>query len=121
VLATNAFIVFVVPLAWHWAAVCVQLGAALALVLALRPRLGRTVPPIAAAVPLAFHVFFVVAGLISGAVLRPPTLLAVSALALGLCLWLHAGTWLAVASGARAAGPRGRAGDRRATSAGPSR
>jgi len=90
VLATNQFIVFIVPAQWYKMTVFGTLGLALLLVLFWHPDLA--VKPLslpAGVVPLAFHAYFLAAGLISGAALQPPWILVVSATMFGLAAMLH--------------------------------
>ena len=91
VLATNHFIVYVVPRRWYKATVFGTIGAALLLVLVLQPRLDADrIHPSAFWVPLSFHLYFLVTGLISGVIFDPPWILLVSAVMLILALILHA-------------------------------
>ncbi|MEI8166056.1 MAG: carotenoid biosynthesis protein [Chloroflexales bacterium] len=97
VLASNRLIIALIPLGLYLPAVAVLLGGALALVLALRP----TVRPggdgwLSLAVGLSFHLYFLGAGLLSGAILQPPVLLVVSLALLGLMRWLHRGDMAAL-------------------------
>jgi hypothetical protein len=90
VLATNAFITGIQSEAASLGAIAAVLGGALVLMLALRPRLHvRPVPRLAAWAPLVFHAYFLAAGLISGAILRPPFLLLVSLAMIAVALALH--------------------------------
>ena len=89
VLATNAFIAFIIPFAWHGPLVAATLAAALGLVLAQHVVLPRASPVPAWTVPLGFHLYFLIAGIISGAILNPPVLLVVSLSMLALSLFLH--------------------------------
>ena len=77
VLATNWFIVFVIPWQWHGVAVAALLLGALGLVLALHPHRTRPLQTVARAVPLAFHLTFLGLGIVSGAIFHPPLLLLV--------------------------------------------
>ena len=90
-----------ITLNWYLPTVVLTLGAALGLVLALRPRLlERPAHPLAFWVPFGFHGYFLAAGLLSLAILRPPILLIVSLAMLALALVLHrvtAGQWLSKA------------------------
>jgi hypothetical protein len=91
VLGTNALIVYVLhPIGLYKVSVAVVLGGALVLVLALRPRLHvRKAGWLATAVPAAFHIYFLLAGMISGVIFAPPFLLVVS-VAMLLAAWaLH--------------------------------
>jgi len=99
VVVTNALIVSVVPRAWYVPIVFSTLGGALWLILALRPRFyTRAVDPLVFWVPFAFHLSFLVAGLISRAILNPPALLLVSMVMAGLALYLHRPTVLGIGS-----------------------
>ncbi len=81
VLATNAFIVFVVPRAWYGWTIGVTLFTALGLVMAQRPRLSRRpASPLVRWTPAVFHGYFLIAGLVSGVIFHPPVLLGVSLL-----------------------------------------
>ena len=98
ILAMNSLIASLPP-AWYVPTIGLTLGVALALVLSLRPRLARDpADPIAFWVPFGIHIFCLAAGLLSGALLRPPVLLLVSGAMLALALLLHR----------RAFAPRGR-------------
>jgi hypothetical protein len=90
VLATNRLIVTLYLLGLYMAGVALVLGGALVLVLTLRPRLfpgGDTW--LSLVVGLGFHLYFLIAGLLTGVILQPPALLAVSLAMLGLTLALH--------------------------------
>jgi len=89
VLATNAFIAFLIPLAWHGLLVAATLAVALGLVLAQRVVLPSISPVPAWAVPLGLHLYFLIAGIVSGAILNPPILLVLSLTMLALSLYLH--------------------------------
>ncbi len=91
VVGTNALIVFILyPAGLYLPAIGLTLGGALALILALRPRLhvGK-IGRVATAVPTAFHLYFLLTGLISGAILHPPILLLVSLLMAAVAWALH--------------------------------
>ena len=61
-----------------------------ALVLSWRPRfLVRPTPALVFWVPFAFHAYFLLAGLVSGVILRPPFLLGMSLAMLALTLYWH--------------------------------
>ncbi len=115
VLGTNALISFVLlPAGLYEVSVAVVIGGALLLIVALRPKLhvpqggvvetgtstalsagtstalsAGTSTALSAGVPAAFHLYFLLAGLISGAVFNPPFLLFVSLLMLGVAWVLH--------------------------------
>ncbi len=100
VLATNLFITVAVPLSWVPYVVPGFILAALALVLFLKPaHLPGAIPLPALVVPLVFHLCFLIAGLVSGALLDPPILLAVSLAMLAAALWLHRRGWAALRKG----------------------
>lgn len=90
VLATNAFIVYVVPDQFYEITVGLTLSIALILVLWQTPKftMQRADPP-AFWVPFGFHAFFLAAGLLSGVILNPPILLVVSMLMFTIALYLH--------------------------------
>ena len=87
VLLTNAIIVFLIPWSWTLAVVITVILGAVALVLSLRPRLKTTLPLLARLTPAAFHSYFLLAGLISGALLHPPQLLLLSLFWAGVWWW----------------------------------
>ncbi len=90
VLSTNRLITAYVGESIRPLVVVLTLGTALVLVLALRPRLRtRPLPKLVLWTPAGFHVFFLGAGLLTGVILQPPVLLAVSVLMFGLTLWVH--------------------------------
>jgi hypothetical protein len=88
VTGTNAFITGVVSPNGHLVTILVLLGTALSLLLWLRPKFSvdRLALP-AFLVPLCFHAYFLSAGLLSGALIRTPFLLAVSLAMLFLALY----------------------------------
>ena len=90
VLLTNHFIVSIVPRQWYEATIVLVIVGALALVLALRPRLVSL--PLSAPskwTPWGFHLFFLAAGIISGVIFHPPALLVVSLLMAAIAWRLH--------------------------------
>lgn len=90
VLATNALISFAVPPFLREPLIALTLGSALLLVLFLRPRfLIHSVDPLVFWVPFSLHASFLIAGLISGVILRPPLLLVVSVAMIVLTFYLH--------------------------------
>ncbi len=91
VLLTNEFIVHIVPRPAARPVIFVTLGTALAIVAALRPKFdsGR-MNSTSFAVPAAFHLYFLIAGIVSGVVFRPAWILAVGLTMFALALWLHA-------------------------------
>ena len=90
VLATNRIITRVVPDDLRLPTVAATLATALVVVPALRPRLPASpLPAPARGVPLALHVYSLGVGLVSGAALRPPALLAVRLAMLLVAAVLH--------------------------------
>ena len=90
VLGTNWLITGPVPDTIQPQVVWGTLLAALFLVRILRPRLHQTKsPPVVFWVPFAIHIFYLAAGLLSGAFADAPFLLLVSLVMLALALWLH--------------------------------
>lgn len=94
VTGTNAFITGVVSPNGYQATIALTLGVALSLVLWLRPKFN-VLPGdrLSFWVPLGFHAYFLGAGLLSGAILRPPFLLAVSLGMFTLALYWHRAIW----------------------------
>ena len=105
VLATNALITFVIPWTYTGITVSITLAAALAYVLAGRPRFYLTpVPSLVFWVPLLTHLYSLFAGLISGVILEPPALLFISILMIAIAFYLHRPTIrLILAPGVKAA------------------
>jgi hypothetical protein len=96
VLTTNYLITAVVPRPWSQEVIVFTLVAALVLVFVQRPRIHlRPLPALVFWVPFGFYLYFLVTGLLSGALLAHPFLLLVSLAMTGLALWLHwpALTW----------------------------
>ncbi len=98
VLITNRIITSISSDLVHYAAIIAVLGGALLLVLGLRPKISAAARgAFVFLVPFGFHIYFLAAGLISGAVLHPPFLLLVSMTmslaALGMH-WNALKTWL---------------------------
>ncbi len=89
VLVTNALIVYWVPRALYEITVAGVLFGALVLVLAQRPRLTQRPGPLAGQVSLITHAYFLAVGLISGVILQPAVLLAVSLLMTGIALYVY--------------------------------
>lgn len=93
VLATNEIITGLVPDAIQSEVVGGTLLVALFLIRAMRPRLNQTeLPTLVFWVPFGFHIFFLAAGLFSGAFAPAPFLLLVSLAMLALGIWLHGPT-----------------------------
>ncbi|MEN8242786.1 MAG: carotenoid biosynthesis protein, partial [Chloroflexota bacterium] len=94
VLCTNALIVFIVPRQLYEITIGLTLGSALLLVLWQRPKFtGHPAAPPAFWVPFGFHAYFLAAGLLSGYILDPPILLAVSLMMFSISLYLHRFVW----------------------------
>ncbi|MCP5097507.1 MAG: carotenoid biosynthesis protein [Chloroflexi bacterium] len=91
VLGTNALIVFILhPAGLYEVSVAVVIVGALLLILALRPKLRvNEVAMVGTAVPLAFHLYFLLAGLVSGALFNPSFLLLISILMLVIAWFVH--------------------------------
>jgi hypothetical protein len=90
VLGTNSLISFAVPFEHHDAVVLVTLILAIVLITSLRPRFYLThAPALVFWVPFLTHLYLLVAGLISGAILDPPVLLAVALVMLNIAFYLH--------------------------------
>ena len=91
----NTFIRGIVSSNGFLATILVALGVALSLMLWLRPKLNLVpLSPLAFWVPFGFHAYFLMAGLLSGALFRPPFLLGVSLAMFLLALYWHRATWL---------------------------
>lgn len=98
VLITNRIITSISSDLVHYAVLIAVLGGALLLVLSLRPKITTAHQrAFVFLVPFGFHIYFLTAGLVSGAVLHPPFLLLVS-LSMGLAAlrlhWNALKTWL---------------------------
>ena len=90
VLATNAFIVFIVPARLRNLVIGLVIFVALGAILYLRPKFYQTpVPAPAFWVPFVSHLYFMIAGAISGVILEPPFLLFMSMLMFVTALSLH--------------------------------
>ncbi|AKB18496.1 hypothetical protein MSWHS_1633 [Methanosarcina sp. WWM596] len=90
VLITNELITNIPNDLIHYATIAAVLGGALLLILALRPEISvRPQAAIVFLVPLGFHAYFLIAGLVSGAILNPPFLLVVSIVMSIIALGLH--------------------------------
>ena len=93
VLCANAFIVYVVPRQFYELTVGFPLASTLLVVLLHRPKLaGRPPDTPAFWVPFGFHAYFLAAGLLSGTILDPPVLLAVSVIMFLISLYVHRST-----------------------------
>jgi hypothetical protein len=90
VLSTNTLIANYIPRELYESTVFAVLGTALALVILARPDVDQSsVPPVAALVPLGFHVYFLIAGLLSDVFAQKPVLLFVSVLMTLIAIALH--------------------------------
>ena len=89
-IAMNTLMTMDIPELSYIPTIALMLGMALALVFWLRPRFSLDQSdPLVFWVPFAFHVYFLVTGLLSGVILRPPLLLLVSVMMLVGALHLH--------------------------------
>ncbi|HEX3036743.1 MAG TPA: carotenoid biosynthesis protein [Thermodesulfobacteriota bacterium] len=90
VLITNELITNIPNDLIHYATIIAVLGSALLLILALRPEVSvQSHDAFAFLVPFGFHAYFLIAGLVSSAILDPPFLLVVSIVMSIIALWLH--------------------------------
>lgn len=90
VLATNAFIVFVVPANLRSLVIGLVLFIALGTILYLYLKFyQRPIPALAFWVPFVLYLYFMIAGTVSGVIFEPPFLLFVSLLMFGIALSLH--------------------------------
>lgn len=90
VVSTNMLIVSYIPEELYLTTVIAVLGTALMLVLGVKPEIPPgALPPAATIVPLAVHIYFLIAGLFSGIFLRLPILFFISLLMSGIALMLH--------------------------------
>jgi uncharacterized membrane protein len=90
VLITNELITNIPNDLIHYATIIAVLGGALLLILALRPEVSvQSQAAFVFFVPLGFHAYFLIAGLVSGALLNPPFLLVVSIVMSIIALGLH--------------------------------
>jgi len=91
VLGTNALIAYVLlPAGWYEVSIAVVLLGASGVVLFLRPRFhDQEISPLAFWVPLTFHLYFLLAGMLSGVIFAPAFLLAVSILMLVISVFIH--------------------------------
>ncbi len=97
VTGSNYFITGIVSQDWYLPTIALALGGALGLVLVSKPQFAvQTVPPLAFWVASGFHGYFLIAGLVSGVIYEPPTLLFVSAVMAGLALYWHRATLFSV-------------------------
>jgi len=90
VLIANAFIVTIVPRQFYELTIGFPLGISILLVLLHRPKFTSRSPALPAFwVPFGFHAYFLTAGLLSGTILDPPILLAVSMIMFSISIYLH--------------------------------
>ena len=90
VLATNAFIVYVVPNNMRGLVVSLLILGALGIILSLKPGFyQRPAPALVFWVPFISHTYFITAGSVSGVILEPPFLLFVSLFMFGIAFFLH--------------------------------
>ncbi len=90
VFCANAFIVYIVPRQFYKLTIGFPLGSTILLVLLHRPKFTDRPPaPPAFWVPFGFLTYFLTAGLLSGTILDPQVLLAVSITMFLISLYLH--------------------------------
>jgi hypothetical protein len=90
VLITNELITNIPNDLIHYTTIAVVLGGALLLILALRPEVSvQSQAAFVFLAPLGFHAYFLMAGLVSGAILDPLFLLVVSIVMSIVAVWLH--------------------------------
>lgn len=90
VLGTNAFIVFIVPAGIRSELILVTLAAALGIILLQRPLFHqKPVDPVAFWIPFLTHTYVMIAGIVSGVIFEPVTLLFISMLMLAVSFYLH--------------------------------
>ena len=90
VIGTNFLIADVVSPDWYGFTIFIVFGLALLAEPFMRPVLvGPSVPALVMWIPLAFHLYFLVAGLLSGVIFQPVYLLFVSALMMVMSVFLH--------------------------------
>jgi hypothetical protein len=90
VLATNAFITFVIPWSYSWLAVSILLISALICLITFRPRFYvSTVPSLTFWVPFLTHTYILIAGLVAGVILNPIALLWIGLLMSAIAFYLH--------------------------------
>jgi len=90
VLITNELITNIPNGLIHYTTILAVLGSALLLILALRPEISiRSQAAFVFLVPLGFHAYFLIAGLVSNVILDPPFLLVVSIVMSIIALGLH--------------------------------
>lgn len=90
VLITNELITNIPNDLVHYTTISVVLGGALLLILALRPEVSvQSQAAFVFLVPLGFHAYFLITGLVSGAILDPLFLLVVSIVMSIVAVWLH--------------------------------
>jgi hypothetical protein len=95
VTGTNTFIKGIVSPNGHLATILVLLSVAISLMVWLRPKFSPSpLPAPAFWVPFCFHAYFLTAGMLSGAILRPPFLLVFSLAMLFMALYWHRASWL---------------------------
>lgn len=91
VLATNAFMAFVIPLDYHGILAILVLAMAIIFIFSLQPLLHqRLVGPPAFWTPFLMLAYILAAGLTSGVIFEPPILLLLTLAMLGVLFGLHA-------------------------------
>lgn len=89
-LSTNFLITAIIPDTLYISAVVSVIGTALLFILLIRPNIdSRMMSPVAVVVPLGFHLYFLIAGIVSRIFIHTPFLLAVSVLMLLVALYMH--------------------------------
>lgn len=90
VLVTNWLISFHIPFEMHWLAVVLLILGALGIVIALQPKFyQQPAPALVFWIPFISHLYFLIAGTISGVIFEPPFLFIMSLLMFGIALLLH--------------------------------
>jgi hypothetical protein len=90
VLGTNALIVFGIPSAYRNVVIFMVLAVALSVILVLRAKFYLSpVPSLVFWIPFLTHAYIVVAGMISGVILKPPFLLGMGIVMFAVAFYLH--------------------------------
>jgi len=93
VLVTNALITFWLPRNWYVTTIALTLSGALILIIFLKPKMPkRPIPNPAFWVPLGFHGYFLIIGLLTKTILNPPFLLLISTAMALVTLLIHRST-----------------------------
>jgi uncharacterized membrane protein len=95
ILGTNALISFVIPFDYHSLTIAPVLISALVVIVASRPQFNlQQVDPLAFWVPFLTHAYLLFAGLVSGVILDPPILMAISLAMIAIAFVLHRPSFL---------------------------